>query len=139
MRTALMVIVASVWLLACGSGSDAATSNHTLTIQNYGTNTTICTGRQFTTLRVTPSGGVATLYDFVSSPSTTVTVGLQLPQTGTYELRVFTAGGQSIYWSDLAMAVGGTTPVSLFTNNVGFYDNSYASGLHSSGNDISCQ
>lgn len=139
MRTALMVIVTGVWLLACGSASDTPDSNHTVTITNGGTNTVQCTGRQFTMLRVTPSGGVAAQYDFVSSPSTTLAVGIHLPAAGTYELRLFTAGGQSIFWTDLAMAVGGTTPVSLSTNNAGFYDNSYAAGLHSSGNDISCQ
>lgn len=140
MRAALLAVVAGAWLVACGTASDAPATNHTVNIQNFGSNTSTCTARQFTRLRLTPSGGgAAAQYDFVISPNTGLAVQVQLPQSGLYELMVFTSGGQSIFWTDLAMAVGGLTQVSLSTNNVGFFDNSYAAGLHSSGNDITCQ
>lgn len=128
--------------LACGSGGDEpqSTANHTLTIQNSGTNTVQCVARQFSRLTITPSsGGTAVEYAFVSSPTTSVDIPVTLPQTGTFDLRVYTPAGSSIWWNGLAMAAGGTTPVSLSTNNMGFYDNSYAAGLRSTGNDIPCQ
>lgn len=141
MRIGMLVAVLGLGLgfAACG-GSDGTDTNHVITIENAGTNTVQCVARQFTRLTLTPSGGgTSTSYDFVCSPQTSVTVPVTLPQTGTYTLRIATQTGAAIWWDDLAMAVGGTTSVALSTNNVGFFDNSYAAGLRSTGNDIPCQ
>ncbi|HET8733881.1 MAG TPA: hypothetical protein VFM45_08925 [Anaeromyxobacteraceae bacterium] len=138
MRTFLAALGLCLGLAACGAGSDGG--NHVVTIQNDGTNTVQCVARQFTRLTLTPSaGGAARAYDFVCSPYASVEVHVTLPETGTYRLRLETPAGAGIWWDGLAMAVGGTTTVAVSTNNVGFYDNSYAAGLRSTGNDIPCQ
>lgn len=140
MRSHLVAAALCLGVGACGSGDDAPATNHTVTIQNGGTNTVECVARQFTRLTLTPTGGGATAdHEFVSSPGTTIDVPVALPATGTFALRIYTPAGHSIWWDGLGMAVGGTTPVSLQTINTGFYPNSYAAGLRSTGNDIPCQ
>ncbi len=52
---------------------------------------------------------------------------------------MLTQGGAGIWWDSIALPIGGTTEAVLYTNNTGFYDNSYVAGIRSSGNDIPCQ
>jgi hypothetical protein len=137
--TSLLIVIS---LTGCKKDTVSApveTDNHTISIINGGSNTSTVTPKQFTYMVVTPTdlSSSPLTYSFVSNPNTTVPVKINIPKTGFYKLQIYVAqGGQSIWWNSLALAVNGTTPVTLMTNNVGYADNSYAVGIRSSGNDI---
>lgn len=137
-----------VWLLAfvmisvfsfSGCGTNESKTNHTIIINNAGSNTIECSARQFTLITVEPTDSSSSelKYTFVSNPNTTISVGIKIPKTGFYKLTFsLYEGGPSIWWDSIALQTGSTTDVVLSTNNVGFYDNSYVAGIRSSGNDI---
>ena len=74
-----------------------------------------------------------------AAPLTTINVKLEIPETGTYKITFFVADIDScIWWDSIALEVDGTTNVILYTNNMGFHDNSYIAGIKSSGENIPC-
>lgn len=122
---------------ACGGGggggdSAGASTNHTVTIANNGSNTTQLPSEQFTYMVITPTdhSSAAISASFVSSPETTISVDITIPKTTTYRVEIFTVqGGSSLSWSSIAMAVGGTTSCTISRNNMGYHDNTYMAGI----------
>ena len=143
MQISLLIAVAQY--MGCSDDKDSVTnsdtSNHTIVLINNGTNTTECAARQFTRVELKPADDPSTTITeyFVSNPNSTVNVTLEIPETGNYSITFYVASiDASIWWDSIALEVGGSTDAILFTNNTGFYDNSYVAGIRSSGDNIPC-
>ena len=142
----IALIIAAALCGGCGDDekdtiTNTDTSNHTIVLVNSGTNTVECVARQFVRLELVPASDPSSpiTKTFVSNPNTTINVELTIPETGDYKMTFYVAGIDScIWWNSIALEVNGSTDVTLNTNNMGFYDNSYVAGIRSSGDNIPC-
>ncbi|MDP4292530.1 MAG: hypothetical protein Q8908_15735 [Bacteroidota bacterium] len=133
---ALVVVIGS-----CTKTGNTPSGNHTIDINNSGSNNTICNPKQFTSLTLTPVDGssAAVTYNFVSNPlAGDVLLKVNIAANKVYKIVVFAANGKSIWWNSVAMAVNGNTNIGLYTNTNGYSDNSYCNSIHCDGTNITC-
>ncbi|MCJ7569715.1 MAG: hypothetical protein MUO58_19585 [Anaerolineales bacterium] len=144
--TISILLVSIVFCIGCSNDDkntivDNDTNNHTIVLQNGGSNTVECTARQFTRIELIPTQNPASTISktFVSNPNSTIDIEMTIPETGTYKITFFVADIDScIWWDSIALELYGTTNATLSTHNVGFNDNSYVASIRSSGNNIPC-
>ncbi|MCX6221939.1 MAG: hypothetical protein NTZ69_13245 [Bacteroidia bacterium] len=122
---------------SCGSGTvpkdDTSTSNATIQIANSGNgSSSIAISLQFITIELTPTDGssMTKAYSFVSTKGTSISVAVNLPKASSYKIRIYANDSVGfIQWNSIAMAIGGTTAVDLYSYGDSYKNGSKAAGL----------
>jgi hypothetical protein len=130
--SAMAILLISIFS-SCKKENNEVSATTTITITNSGNNTYNGISHQFTSLELTPTDGSSTTktYSFVSTRGATISVGVNLPKSGSYKIKVFANNSAGyIQWNSIAMEIGSTTAMNLYCpGNMSYKDGSTAAGI----------
>ncbi|MCK4858582.1 MAG: hypothetical protein KAT58_11480 [candidate division Zixibacteria bacterium] len=128
----MVTLIAITFMVGCAndSPSEPEAQYHEFTVVN----STAQYPKQLTRLEVTPVGGGTTLVnDFVCNPTEQKNVNIPIPSMGAYQVTIYSADGQSMWWNSVSLGLPGNSRIVVCSPDMSGLFHGECAGLPNSG------